>query len=295
MMRSFLSEWVKLLRVRQLFAVWGTMAALMVLFTVLIFANAAEPAPPPAACTANPPDLAACQAALAEAAQSPRRGPAIPIASLEEAGGLTSVLGFGGSILGIITLVVFAGNLAAEYSNGTLKLLLSRQPRRLMLLGGKLTALASFAIAGVTIAALAQMLAAVAVASARGFDTSAWWTAENLGNAIGLIGRLWGAMLVWGALGTVLAILLRSGPAAIGIGIGYVLVGEGLLSLALPDVVRYLPGQVISAFVALGKASAQGGSTNPVDFGLSIVLMAVYLVLFLGVAGGIFRSRDVST
>ncbi len=278
-MRSFRSEWVKLARVRQVLAVWGLMIALMLLLTSLIFLNAGTEA-----------DRAA---AAAKAASGQRGGgPVILISELQKADGLTSVMRFAGNILGIVTLVLFAGNLAGEYSNGTLKALLSRQPHRLRLLSGKLAALFSFSILGIVLAALAEMGTAGLIASSRHFDTSAWWTGSNLYVTAAIVGRLIVGNAVWAALGAVLAILFRSGPAAIGIGIGYVIVGEGLLSLAIPDVVRYLPGQVIAAFESHGVAS--NNLPNPITYGAAAGFMALYLVVFLGTAGIVFWRRDVA-
>ncbi len=301
MMRSFLSEWVKLGRLRQLLSVWGVMAGLMVLFTGLIFASAGAPPPPPAACspaTDGTFDQAACAAAIAKAQQSAaRKGPLVPTSTLEAPDGLSFGLSVAGNILGIVSLVLFAGNLAGEYSNGTLKILLSRQPRRLTLLTGKVAALFSFAVLGVLLAATAEVVTSLAIGAARGLDLSAWGTAGAIGDLLAGVARLALATLAWGTLGGLLAVLLRSGPAAIGLGIGYVLVGEGLLGLALPDVVRYMPGQVISAFVAGGKASSfsQSSAATPLAFGTAALLMLVYVLVFLGVAGAVFRTRDVAT
>ena len=59
-----------------------------------------------------------------------------------------SVNGFAsiGGLLGIIALCVFAAQSAQEYTYGTLRNLLVRQPRRLVLLAGKYSAMAAFAL-----------------------------------------------------------------------------------------------------------------------------------------------------
>ena len=59
-----------------------------------------------------------------------------------------SVYGFSsiGGLLGIIVLCVFAAQTAQEYTYGTLRNLLVRQPRRLVLLAGKYAAMKTFAL-----------------------------------------------------------------------------------------------------------------------------------------------------
>mgnify|MGYP000082192507 CR=1 FL=1 len=65
-----------------------------------------------------------------------------------------SVNGFAsvGGFLGIIALCVFAAQTAQEYTYGTLRNLLIRQPSRMKILIGKLISMALFAIAMITIA-----------------------------------------------------------------------------------------------------------------------------------------------
>jgi hypothetical protein len=49
--------------------------------------------------------------------------------------------------------------------------------------------------------------------------------------------------LVWGLIGLMLAVLTRSSAMAIGIGIGFLLVVESLITIVAPDAGKYLPGR----------------------------------------------------
>jgi hypothetical protein len=49
-------------------------------------------------------------------------------------------------------------------------------------------------------------------------------------------------MLVWGVIGLMLAVLTRSSAMAIGIGSGFLLVVESLITIVAPDASKYLPG-----------------------------------------------------
>lgn len=273
MMRALAAEWTKLWRARQMLAVWGTMAAFTCLFAVLFFSNAGD----------------------APTAPGPGRGGSfLTRADLAEPQGLTITLQVASQLLGIVTFVLVAGSHAAEYSQGTLKMLLARDPVRLRLLAGKTLALLLFATVGIVAAALLQGAAASGMAAARGIATSGWWTAANLASALGLLARVALAAWVWGLLGLLLATVLRSGPAAIGLGIGYTIVVESILGLVLQDIHPYLPGQVLQAFVSGGQAPLGQASGEPLSLEGAAGLGLAYTLLFAGISALVFQRRDVT-
>lgn len=274
-MRAFRCEWTKLWRLRQALAVWGVMAGIACLFGILFFANASETVTAP--------------------------GPGRPasfltLTDLAEAEGLYVTLRVAAQILLVVTFVLAAGSMAAEYTQGTLKVLLSRDPVRLRVLAGKTAALLAFAAVGIIIAALAQTLAVTAVASARGIAMDQWWTASNLADGGLLLLRVIASSWAWGILGMMLAILLRSAPAAIGLGIGYTILVEGILGLVLKDIHPYFPGQTLQSFVSAGQpAIGQSGSATPLGLEASAILGAIYALVFAAVAGAVFVRRDVTS
>ena len=85
------------------------------------------------------------------------RGRQVSREVLELAGG--SVFGFAsvGGLLGVIALCVFAAQTAQEYTYGTLRNLLVRQPGRLRILAGKLIAMKLFALVLVIISAIVSI------------------------------------------------------------------------------------------------------------------------------------------
>ena len=74
------------------------------------------------------------------------------------------------------------------------------------------------------------------------------------------------APLVWGALGAALALVLRSTPAAIAIGLAYVLVAENLLVAVWSEGEQWLPGQLLYGLTKAG--------TTSVAYGRALVLVA---------------------
>ena len=91
----------------------------------------------------------------ATAAGEPGSQRGATVESLGQAGGATEAFSIGVSFAGILVLVLFIANVAGEFSQGTFRTLLMRQPRRVALLAGKMAALLVFA-AGVL--ALAEVL-----------------------------------------------------------------------------------------------------------------------------------------
>ena len=99
-------------------------------------------------------------------------------------------------------------------------------------------------------------------------------------------GNLLLATVAWAAFGAVLAIVLRSAAAAIALGLGYLLVGETLLSNVWSGGNQWLPRELL---VALGL-----GGTPEVAYGRALVLTGLYVVVAISVAAILFRRRDVT-
>lgn len=275
MKRAFQSEWSRLMRPGVLLGGAGTIVFSALLVAGILFAIAK----PMADVTRE--DLLAGRGTITKE-------------MLEANNGMVVAFGLTGQLIGIIALVIFAQNLGAEYSHGTLKVLLVREPRRLRLLAGKAAALALLVTLAIVLAFLLQSLLAALLAAARGFDATAWFRVAGLQSAVLLLLRVIVAALAWGLIGFLLAILLRASAPAIGIGIGYTVVAEALVSLAFNTGAKYLPGRTLQSFVTWGAPPQPG---QPV--GLSGPAATAFLVLYGGlmlvVSLTLFRQRDVST
>ena len=93
-------------------------------------------------------------------------------------------------------------------------------------------------------------------------------------------------VLLWGMAGLCIGILTRSAGISIAIGIGYLLVFEGVLGMLLRSGQKWLPG---AAF----KAIASGGSAD-MAFTTALLLGVVYALAALAVAATTFQRRDVT-
>lgn len=91
------------------------------------------------------------------------------------------------------------------------------------------------------------------------------------------------AGLVWGLIGLMLAVLTRS--SAIGIGLGFLLVVEGLISIVAPDASSYLPGGTLDTLAA--------GGNDQLAWGTALGLVLLYGVIAATLSLAVFRTRDI--
>ena len=273
MMRVVRAEWRKLMRRGQLWGSWGTMAGFGVLLAVLLVATAK--------------DVAAVE-------QEVGGNPTIPIGFIEASDGLVFAFQASGQLLGVVALVIAAANLSTEYGSGTLRMLLVREPRRVRVLLGKLLALWGFVALGVLLALVACGLASAAVAAARGIDVGAWASLDAARHVLAAVARVGGTALVWTTLGLMLAALFRAGFPAIGVGIGFPLIAEGLLVLVMPEAVQWFPGTILAQLAQGGTTGALDATTSAVDHGVAVAMAVAYGLLFTGVGALLVWRRDVA-
>ena len=223
---------------------------------------------------------------LAAAEPGPGTGRAPTLQSLAAAGGGTEIFRVAASFAGTFLFVVFVGAMAAEFSRGTIRTMLLRQPRRVPLLAGKLTALLTFAGATLAVTETLTWVAARVQAPGAGVETAAWDSTAALGAAVGDFG----AVLVWitgyAVLGTAVAVLLRSVPLALAVGIAWAGPVEHLIQDAWSAASRLFPGLLLEAFAA--------GGTTEVTAARALATVAAYVVAAAAVASTVFARRDVT-
>ncbi|HYH12855.1 MAG TPA: hypothetical protein VD789_10915, partial [Thermomicrobiales bacterium] len=122
----------------------------------------------------------------------------------------------------------------------------------------------------------------------------------------------WMVLAVWAAVGVLLAIATRGTSLAIGIGILYSLVIEGLvsalassISLLEPVVDFFLRANAYSLVRPLGGASSATGDSAAtdgpgafsgpfVDGTQALLVLIAYVAVLLGVAAWLLRRRDIA-
>ena len=205
---------------------------------------------------------------------------------------------------GVLALMLGVLAFGSEYGWGTLRTLFTQRPGRLRIFGAKLLALAIALVAFVLAVFGVAAIAGYAIAFREGVDVtwpSAWLLVRGL--AAG-----WLVLAVWAAFGVLLAVVSRGTALAVGVGILYGLVIEGLLS-ALAGQVSVLDGLVelflrasgYSLVTALGVSAEAVASNGPGSFsgpfvagGQALVILVSYAAVFLVLSGWLLRRRDVT-
>jgi ABC-2 type transport system permease protein len=263
MIRAFRAELVKLLR-RRVVLVTAIVTAVFAVGGAAIVMTSAEPA-----------------------RQADRDGRALTIEELAGAGGGTEVFTSAISFTGTFLFVVFVGAVAAEFSRGTVRTMLVRQPARLRLLAGKTVALLAFAAVVLAGAEALTWTAAWLLAPGQDVSTAEWASLAGVGHAL----ADYAAALFWvtgyALLGTLVGVLVRSVPVALAVGIAWAGPFEHLLQEAWDPAGRVFPGLLLEAFAA--------GGTSDVSAGQAFATLAAYLAVAAAVAGLVFSRRDVTT
>jgi len=205
---------------------------------------------------------------------------------------------------GVFALMLGVLALGSEYGWGTLKTLLIQGPGRLHVFGAKLVAVAAGLVPFVLSVFVLGGGASLAIAWREGAAVewpSAWLLVRALGAG-------WLLLAVWAALGVALGVLTRGTALAIGVGILYALVIEGLISalagqvgLLEPLVELFLRANGYSLVEGLGVAAGDAAGNGPGAFsgpfvggGQALVVLVGYLAAFVLVAGVLLRRRDVA-
>jgi ABC-2 type transport system permease protein len=253
---AFTSEWVKLRRPTLLLSTFLGIAAAASLFVVLMFTQA----------TAT--------------------GGIVTLHQLAQPNGLVIGVARAAMLLGVVAFGIAAAQVASEYSLGTLRQLLVRQPRRAVLLAGKMLGVITFLVLALCFAAVIALVVAVVAAHGRGVPTGAWFTATGLGDLFRELGDLALATVGYSVLGMALGQFIRSAVFAVIIGFAWLIVVENIITRIVPSTQQWLPGQSV---IAVASGGAEG-----VSYERGLILGAVYLVAAVAAAMTVFLRRDVT-
>jgi len=263
MLGAFSSEWVKLRRRAML--LWGLGGGLFFAVLATIFT-------------------------IERAVRTPQffqggRGVRISFAELEMPDGLVHGVVDVSGLIGIVALCLFAGAFATEYSQGTMRNLLVREPRRSRLLAGKFLAIAAFIGIAVVLEILISCGVAFALAPGRGISTSAWTSSTGLNDLAQATFHVFLASVGYGVLGAAIGVLLRSPGVAIGTAVAYILPGEAIIvGVIWGGGDHWLPGQLLDSL-------AHGGNDNS-SYGHALITLAVYVAAIAAGTLWLFRRRD---
>jgi ABC-2 type transport system permease protein len=205
---------------------------------------------------------------------------------------------------GVIALMLGVLGLGSEYGWGTLKTLFIQREGRLHVVGAKLLGLGAVLVPFVlwvfALGAGASYVIALREGSAVDWP-SAWLLVRTIGAG-------WLILAVWASFGLLLAAVSRGTSLAIGVGILYALVIEGLIS-AFADAVSFLEpvtefflrANAYSLVKGLGLSVSEAAGNGPGAFsgpyvatGQALLVLVVYMAAFLALSGLLLRRRDVT-
>ena len=199
-----------------------------------------------------------------------------------------SVNGFAsvGGFLGIIALCVFAAQTAQEYTYGTLRNLLIRQPGRMKILIGKLISMVLFGLVMILIAAVISIAISYILAPGAKVSTDLWFTSAGVEAIFTTFVNVTISVVAFGIVGMVLGLLLRSPISAISFGVLWILIIEVLLMAVKNSLQSWLPGAQLSAI-------ASGGSPD-LTYTHALTVGGIYVAVGAIVASVLFVRRDVA-
>jgi hypothetical protein len=209
------------------------------------------------------------------------------LAALSKAGGGTEIFTRGIAFTGTFLFVLFVGVLAVDFSRGTVRTMLLRQPRRIPLLAGKLGALLAYAAVWLGIAEVLTWLAAHLFAGGQDVSTTHWTSMSAVGSALGDYATVITWITGYALLALMLAVLTRSVPIALSVGIAWSGPLEHLVQNAWPAGVKVFPGLLLEAFVS--------GGTPEITASRAFLTASVYVAIAAGIAALTFTRRDVTS
>ncbi len=215
-----------------------------------------------------------------------RRGQSITALTLSKSNGLVSGFVSTATLLGVVALCIFAAQTAQEYTFGTLRNLLVRQPSRMKLLMGKYLSMIFFALIMDFLSLIVSVSISYGLAGHAHVSTVAWSTAAGFHALAQSFWNVFLATIGFGTFGMILGLLLRSPISSIAIGVIWVLIVESLLGAVVKGADKWLPGTLIGAVGNGGDA----GLTYSRSLGVSLA----YLVVGSAVVALLFKRRDVA-
>lgn len=207
------------------------------------------------------------------------------LASLAGAGGGSAAFALGVSFAGLLVLVLAIVTFTGEFSRGTLRTVLMREPRRLRLLAGKMVAIMGAAGLVLALAAVLTWGASLVMAATQGVSTAEWFTLDALGENLADYGTAVVTVSGWATLGMALGMILRSTPLALAVGVAWAGPLEHITVDSWSAAGRWFPGLLLEALAA--------GGTDTVSLARAAGLVAVYVALAAVAAALVLRRRDI--
>lgn len=219
----------------------------------------------------------------------PGSGTGIPLELLNGPGGATaavswSIYGFGFLLL----LTAFTSRIGNDFSNGTFRTALLQHPNRWSLIGGKMSALMLVATTHFIVGLATGAVTATILAPSQGLDTTSWFSVEAIADTAAEFVRMTGWAFGWALIATTLAVVVRSVPLALGIGVFWFGPIENVIGDELAFAERWFPGLLLQEVVSTSPSAA-------VSTGTAVMTLAAYGLLAATGVAVLFKRLDVTS
>ncbi len=214
-----------------------------------------------------------------------RRGGAT-LAALNGTGGGTEAFAVGASFVGFFVFVTFIALVATEFSGGTFRALLLRDPHRRRVLVGKVAGLLLIAAGVVALTEVLTLALSLLAAPGNDVSTTEWFTLASAGQAARDYATVMAGVAGWAVFGTTLAVVFRSTPLALGVGFAWAGPFENIVVDSWSTGYRVFPGQVLASLIR--------GGTVELGAGRALATAMLYATVAGGVALTLVSRRDVT-
>ena len=212
---------------------------------------------------------------------------ALPLQAFAGPGGGTAAITWVAGFAGIFVLATFIANVAGDFSRGTFRAALLQQPNRLSLLTGKLTALLAMVAALLGLAMATGWAAAAVVAPGEDLSTSGWFGLDAFAEAAGDYGRVIAYAAGWAVLGTLIAVVFRSVPIGLAVGIVWAGPIENVIGDSWDPAASWFPGLLLRSLI--------GSNPEGVGAGRAGLTLAAYGVIALAIIWYAVTHSDVTS
>jgi ABC-type transport system involved in multi-copper enzyme maturation permease subunit len=260
-LNAFRSEWVLLNRTR----LWLVLGAITTLYTVAATALTLSTAEP----------------------RLRQSEDGLTLEALAGAGGATLAVIFSIAFAFLLVFVMFAASTGNEFTRGTLRAALTFQSSRVSLIAGKLAArvlVAAIVMAGAFVIGSAT---AAVVAPAQDISTDGWFGLAALGDAVEDYLRAIAFVGGFAVIGTTIAVLLRSTPIALGVGLLWFGPIENVIGEGRDWAERWFPGMVIRSIV---RPDTPGAVATPA----ALATLGAYTAVCAAVIAIVMSRRDAT-
>lgn len=215
-----------------------------------------------------------------------RGGEMVTTDVLSRAGGGTSAalgaIGFGA----VFMFATFIAGVAGEFTRGTFRTMLLKQPDRMRILAGKLVALVGLSAAALALVEASGWVVARLLAPGQGIDVSAWTSLDALGAGLEDYGRLILWVIGWSVLGFTFGAVARSVPVGVLAGLVWAGPIENIVSDGWDPAFRWFPGLLLRAVVV--------PETAIVSTGRALATLAAYSLVAIAITVTVVQRRDVT-